>query len=86
SAVDLGEIETEVHGIIMNLPVPFPLSQPDACKDSGLTCPIKAGQQAHYVATLPVLKSYPKVKVEVKWELKADAGEIACIMIPTRIN
>ncbi|KAG6455940.1 hypothetical protein O3G_MSEX009456 [Manduca sexta] len=38
---DVSAITTEVHGVIMSLPVPFPLSQPDACKDNGLTCPIK---------------------------------------------
>ncbi|XP_047997981.1 ecdysteroid-regulated 16 kDa protein-like [Leguminivora glycinivorella] len=80
------EITTEVHGVIMNLPVPFPLPQPDACKGSGLTCPLKAGAQANYVTSLPVLKSYPKVKVDVKWELKTDSGDLVCIMIPAKIN
>ncbi|KAI8431952.1 hypothetical protein MSG28_004487 [Choristoneura fumiferana] len=71
----------------MNLPVPFPLPQPDACKGSGLTCPLKAGEVANYAATLPVLKSYPKVKVDVKWELKNENDQdLVCIMIPARIH
>ncbi|XP_041981412.1 ecdysteroid-regulated 16 kDa protein-like [Aricia agestis] len=86
-SVEVDKLETEVHGIIMNLPVPFPLPQPDACHDSGLKCPIKAGTKAAYATTLPILKSYPKVKVEVKWELKNDKDEsIICIMIPAKIN
>ncbi|CAH0400150.1 unnamed protein product [Chilo suppressalis] len=84
---DVNNIETEVHGVIMNLPVPFPLPQPDACKDNGLTCPVKGGQKASYRTTLPVLKSYPKVKVDVKWELKTESGEdLVCVLIPARIH
>ncbi|CAH2041704.1 unnamed protein product, partial [Iphiclides podalirius] len=85
-SLDVKSLETEVHGVIMNLPVPFPLPQPDACKNNGLTCPLKAGQKASYAATLPVLKSYPRVKVDVKWELKNDDGDLVCILIPAKIN
>lgn len=47
----------------------------------------QAGKEAYYKTTMPVLKSYPKVKVDVKWELKNDEGdEFVCIMIPARIN
>ncbi|KPI90959.1 PREDICTED: ecdysteroid-regulated 16 kDa protein-like [Papilio xuthus] len=83
---DIKNLETEVHGVIMNLPVPFPLPQPDACKDTGLRCPLKAGDVANYKSTLPVLKSYPKVKVDVKWELKFDEEDVVCILIPAKIN
>ncbi|XP_014364392.2 ecdysteroid-regulated 16 kDa protein [Papilio machaon] len=83
---DIKNLETEVHGVIMNLPVPFPLPQPDACKDTGLSCPLKAGEVAKYKSTLPVLKSYPKVKVDVKWELKFDEEDVVCILIPAKIN
>ncbi|XP_013136334.1 PREDICTED: ecdysteroid-regulated 16 kDa protein [Papilio polytes] len=83
---DIKNLETEVHGVIMNLPVPFPLPQPDACKDTGLSCPLKAGEVANYKSTLPVLKSYPKVKVDVKWELKFDEEDVVCILIPAKIN
>ncbi|XP_045499950.1 ecdysteroid-regulated 16 kDa protein-like [Colias croceus] len=84
--MDVKAIDTVVHGVIMNLPVPFPMPNPDACKDEGLTCPIKSGEKQAYRATLPVLKSYPKVKVDVKWELKSDEGDLVCIMIPAKIN
>lgn len=84
---DIKKIETIVHGIIMNLPVPFPLPQPDACKNSGLTCPLKAGAEANYKASFPVLKSYPKVKVDVKWELKNENEEdLVCVTITAKIN
>nr|WHU50415.1 Niemann Pick type C2 protein [Grapholita molesta] len=85
-SVAAADITTEVHGVIMNLPVPFPLPQPDACKGSGLNCPLKAGVPVNYVTSLPVLKSYPKVKVDVKWELKTDDKDLVCIIIPAKIN
>ncbi|CAG4961473.1 unnamed protein product [Colias eurytheme] len=58
----------------------------DTVVHGGLTCPIKSGEKQAYRATLPVLKSYPKVKVDVKWELKSDEGDLVCIMIPAKIN
>ncbi|CAB3227876.1 unnamed protein product [Arctia plantaginis] len=86
-SVEVKTLQTIVHGVIMNLPVPFPMPQPDACKDNNLVCPLPAGKEANYKTTMAVLKSYPKVKVDVKWELKSDDGEeFACIMIPARIN
>ncbi|XP_059045099.1 ecdysteroid-regulated 16 kDa protein [Achroia grisella] len=84
---DIDSLVTEVHGVIMNLPVPFPLPQPNACQDTGLKCPLKAGTKVSYKATLPVLKSYPKVKVDVKWELKTEEDEdVVCILLSSRIN
>ncbi|XP_075976958.1 ecdysteroid-regulated 16 kDa protein-like [Anticarsia gemmatalis] len=84
---DVKGLQTIVHGVIMNLPVPFPMPQPDACKDNNLSCPLPAGKEASYRTTMPVLKSYPKVKVDVKWELKNDEEEdLVCVMIPARIN
>lgn len=50
-----------VHGIIMGIEMPFSLPNPDGCLGSGLTCPIQKGTNYEYRATLPVLKSYPKV-------------------------
>ncbi|KAL4715615.1 hypothetical protein ACJJTC_006194 [Scirpophaga incertulas] len=84
---DVKSLETEVHGVIMNLPVPFPLPQPDACKDNGLSCPLKANEQVSYKTSMQVLKSYPKVKVDVKWELKNENGDdVVCVLIPAKIQ
>lgn len=56
------QVNTIVHGIIMGVEMPFPLPNPDGCVGSGLTCPLEKGKNYAYVATLPVLKSYPKVR------------------------
>lgn len=45
----------------MGVPMPFPLKNPDACTDSGLTCPLNKDVDYAYVQTLQVLKVYPKV-------------------------
>lgn len=45
----------------MGVEMPFPLPNPDGCVNHGLTCPIKKGEPLDYIATLPVLKAYPKV-------------------------
>lgn len=55
------EVSTIVHGVILGVEMPFPMSNPDACKDSGVECPLKNGVNYEYVQTLPVLRSYPKV-------------------------
>lgn len=55
------EVTTIVHGIIMGVEMPFPLSNPNACIDSGIVCPLEKDKIYAYKQTLPVLKSYPKV-------------------------
>jgi hypothetical protein len=55
--------------------------------DSGLECPLTKGNNYKYEASFPVLKVYPKVNVEVKYELKDDEGkDIVCVTIPVKIQ
>lgn len=78
-----------VHGILMDIPVPFPLPNPNACTtpDSGIQCPLSKGGMYQYKTTLPVLKSYPKVAVTIKWELRNDKNQdIICILIPAKVK
>ncbi|XP_043589991.1 NPC intracellular cholesterol transporter 2 homolog a-like [Bombus pyrosoma] len=87
---DVSKVNAVVHGIVMDVPIPFPLPNADACQtpDSGIKCPLKKGDATfHYKNTLLVLKSYPKVSVTVKWQLKDENNEdIICILIPARIK
>lgn len=68
----------KVYGIIDGIKVPFPIGQPDGCKNSGLTCPLQSGKTYVYTATLPVHAIYPSVKVLVQWILsdKATGGNM----------
>ena len=49
-----------VHGIVMGIPVPFPIPESDGCK-SGIRCPIEKDKTYNYVNKLPVKSEYPSV-------------------------
>ncbi|KAI0212728.1 NPC intracellular cholesterol transporter 2 [Lamellibrachia satsuma] len=76
-----------VHGIVAGIPVPFPLPNPDACKDSGLQCPLTNGKAVNYMSTLPIKKEYPAIRVVVRWELKdQNAKDVVCIEMGIEIQ
>ncbi|XP_030384253.1 NPC intracellular cholesterol transporter 2 homolog a [Scaptodrosophila lebanonensis] len=80
-------VKTVVHGRVLGIDMPFPLHNPDACKDSGLHCPLEKNETYRYTATLPVLQSYPRVSVLVKWELQDQNNvDIVCVEIPAKIQ
>ncbi|XP_055531426.1 NPC intracellular cholesterol transporter 2 homolog a-like [Wyeomyia smithii] len=83
---DLSELKAVVHGIILGMEVPFKLPNDNGCVDSGLECPLAKDTELKYTTTLPVLKQYPKVAVEVKWELKSGDREVVCVKIPAKIQ
>ncbi|CAH1371168.1 unnamed protein product [Tenebrio molitor] len=84
---DSDVLTSVVHGVILGVPFPFDIPNPDGCKDSGVSCPISAGQTYNYKASLPVLATYPRVTVDVKWELKdKDGNDVVCVLIPSQIK
>ncbi|KAL1505416.1 hypothetical protein ABEB36_004988 [Hypothenemus hampei] len=79
-------LKAVVHGVIMRAAIPFPLPNPDGCKDSGIQCPIQPGSSYSYVTSMPVLSAYPRVTVDIKWELQDSEGkDIICAIIPAKI-
>lgn len=52
-----------VHGIVFGVPMPFPLDNPDACKNSGMTCPLGPGKQYTYTNNVYVQPKYPTVRM-----------------------
>ncbi|KAK2161343.1 hypothetical protein LSH36_118g02046 [Paralvinella palmiformis] len=75
-----------VHGILADLPVPFPIPNPDGCKSCGLKCPVKKETDNNYATNIFIKDSYPKVRVVVKWELKDENdSDIFCIEIPAEV-
>lgn len=75
-----------VFHVISGVLVPFKLPNPDACVDSGLNCPLQKGTTYKYEASFPVLNKYPKLDVEVKYELKPPSKtDIVCVLIPVKI-
>ena len=55
--------KTVVHGTLpyVPVPVPFPVDNPDACKDQGIECPMFAGKTYTFKTVLPIKSLYPKV-------------------------
>lgn len=86
---DILKVYARVHGIIMDIPVPFPLPNANACEhvDSGIMCPLTKNKAYKYKNTLQILESYPKLGVQVKWELiNENNQDIVCLMIPAQIK
>ncbi|XP_068821370.1 NPC intracellular cholesterol transporter 2 isoform X2 [Capricornis sumatraensis] len=74
-----------VHGIVMGIPVPFPIPESDGCK-SGIRCPIEKDKTYNYVNKLPVKSEYPSIKVVVEWELTDDKNQrFFCWQIPIEL-
>ncbi|GFS16285.1 epididymal secretory protein E1 [Elysia marginata] len=78
-------LESTVYGIVGGFPVPYSLPNPDACKDSAITCPISQGQVLTYKSHFDVLNSYPKINIVVMWQLNAGKSNQACFTFPMAI-
>lgn len=67
--------------------VPFNLPNNNACVDSHIKCPLVQGRSYVYEASFPVMKFYPRVDVDVRYELKdSEDKDIVCVLIPVKIN
>ena len=59
---DASGIKMLVYGHIAGVDIPFPLENPNACKDSNITCPIRKDQAYGYRNVIYVKSSYPSVR------------------------
>jgi Niemann-Pick C2 protein len=62
---DITAVKAVVHGIIVGLPIPFPIPNADGCKNSNLVCPLKSGQTYFYRDAIPVAAIYPSVSIPI---------------------
>ncbi|XP_059163712.1 NPC intracellular cholesterol transporter 2-like [Physella acuta] len=86
AADDTAALQSKVFGIVEGIPVPFPLPNPDGCKDSGITCPLVKGQSYVYTSSFKVLDTYPKIDLVVMWQLNsANDGNQVCFTFPMSI-
>ncbi|KAH0554205.1 NPC intracellular cholesterol transporter 2 homolog a isoform X1 [Cotesia glomerata] len=85
---DIKKVNSVVHGIILGIPLSFPIAHPNACEASGLKCPMtKDGGPYEYKASLHVETFFPKLKVDVKWELKDENdSNIVCVLVPAELK
>ncbi|KAL3873555.1 hypothetical protein ACJMK2_036654 [Sinanodonta woodiana] len=87
SASTAKTMKAEVFGIVAGVPIPFPLPNPDGCKESGIVCPIQSGSTQTYQSTLSVLPQYPDIRLIVKWDLRDELNNlIFCIEFPLEIK
>ena len=70
SAEAADEAWAVVHGVLDGQAVPYPLDNPNGCKDSGIECPLKMNTAYTYKSSLTILNAFPEIKVVVKWELQ----------------
>ncbi|XP_045480354.1 NPC intracellular cholesterol transporter 2 homolog a-like [Harmonia axyridis] len=86
TGVQSDTLKSVVHGIIFGESKRFDLPNSDGCVDSGVVCPMAKDSVNTYVSSLPVKKIYPKLSVDVKWELQnKDGKDIVCIIIPAKL-
>ncbi|XP_012215342.1 NPC intracellular cholesterol transporter 2 homolog a [Linepithema humile] len=86
---DVSHVTARVYGIMMTVPIPFPLDKPDVCKDpdDGVNCPLQGNQEYHYTTALFVQKKFPSVSVDIKWEFVDSTGKkIVCILFPAKVK
>lgn len=84
---DASGLKMLLYGHIAGFDVPFPLDNPDACKDSNITCPIKKDQAYAYRNVIFVKTSYPSLSLVVKMKLVDENGNvIVCVVLPVQIE
>jgi Niemann-Pick C2 protein len=85
--VDEDSLKMLVYGHVGGIDIPFPINNPDACKGSNVTCPVKSGQTYFYSNVIYVKKLYPSMQLVVKLKLVNSKGEVlVCVVIPVQIT
>lgn len=76
-----------MNGKLNALPIPFQVNPDKACGNYGFDCPLEADKDYKFKLTMPILRSYPRVNVDVNLRLIDEKNEIVgCIDIPTVIR
>ncbi|XP_011161897.1 NPC intracellular cholesterol transporter 2 homolog a [Solenopsis invicta] len=86
---DVSEVTALAFGVMMEVPIPFPLEKPKICSDpsSGVSCPLKKDQEYQYKSSFAVEKKTPPVSIEVMWEFRSENDEkILCVKFPVKIQ
>lgn len=84
---DASDLTMLVYGHIAGVDVPFPLDNPDVCKDSNVTCPIKKNTAYSYRNKIFVKTLYPSLTLVVKMKIvDTSGGVVACIVTPVQIE
>ncbi|XP_031636014.1 NPC intracellular cholesterol transporter 2 homolog a-like [Contarinia nasturtii] len=84
----INEVQTVVNGILFDAEIPFPLENPKACLEHGLSCPLIRHKIHTFRQSLPIKIYYPPVSVTVKWAIKdvKSSKTLICVLIPAQIT
>lgn len=81
------QVKVKVAGKLNALPVPFHVNPDNACGNYGFDCPLEPYKPYKFQLTLPILRTYPKLNVDVFLRLVDEKGDIiSCVEIPARIQ
>lgn len=84
SSAPIKGAKTEIHAIILHVPIPWSPDNVDACHGCGLSCPLAANTTHTYTLSLNVKKTYPSVRATIEWEVvdKDSDKDLFCFMAP----
>lgn len=83
----INQVKVKLVGKLSHLPKPFPVNPENACGNYGFDCPLEANKLYKFNMTLPILRSYPKMNLDVFLRLVDEADKvIACVELPARIQ
>lgn len=81
------QVKVKIAGKLNKLPVPFHVNPDTACGNYGFDCPLEAGKPYKFKMSMPILRTYPQINVEVFIRLLDEKGDIiACAAMPARIQ
>lgn len=81
------QVKVKLAGKLNNLPVPFHVNPDSACGNYGFECPLEAGKAYKFKMTMPILRTYPKINVDVVMRLLDQQGNvITCVELPAQIR
>ncbi|XP_014482265.1 PREDICTED: protein NPC2 homolog [Dinoponera quadriceps] len=86
---DTSTVEARAFGVMLDVPVPFPLEKPDVCKDGGpgVKCPLTKDQEYEYTTTFAVDKAVPALSIDVLLQFINDNDEkLMCVKFPVKIT
>ncbi|XP_053945280.1 ecdysteroid-regulated 16 kDa protein-like [Anastrepha ludens] len=91
---DFTELTSDIKGIILDVPLPFPgyygtSACPhiyDAEGKEKVGCPLKAGETYTYKNSFKILPIYPPVNLVIHWGMGDKNGDAVCFEIPAKIK
>ncbi|RNA26715.1 ecdysteroid-regulated 16 kDa -like [Brachionus plicatilis] len=86
-------MQLSIAGIIQGSSVDFPLDDQNHCQTSvvelasqnATRCALNRNTQYNYEFSLPILKSYPPMPLNVRYEVKQFGRSLFCFLLPIRI-